>query len=76
MDRNQLSLEEYVKFIKNYKYGKEHLQTEMEGIQIEVGYVPAKGKQTVIAIPKQSVCQVSGNNVDGFIITLWRDRNE
>lgn len=76
MNNNQLSLEEYVKFIKKYKYGKEHLITESDGMEIGVGYVPAKGKQTVITIPEKSVCQVSGNNVDGFIITLWRDRNE
>jgi zinc D-Ala-D-Ala dipeptidase/carboxypeptidase len=76
MNTNHLSLEEYVDFLKKFEYGKQHLQTEVHGKQIEVFYVPAEGTQSTILIPEQSVYQVSGNNVDGFIITLWRNSNE
>ncbi len=76
MNANALSLEEYIDFIKNFKYGKEHLRIETNGKQIEVFYVQSDTAKATISVPEQSVCQVSGNNVDGFIITLWRNRNE
>ncbi len=76
MNAHQLSLEEYVDYIKRFEYGREHLQREIHGKPMEVFYVPANGSKSTISIPEQSVYQVSGNNVDGFIITLWRSGNE
>ncbi|MDF2513427.1 MAG: peptidase [Herbinix sp.] len=76
MNTNNLSLEEYIDFLKDYKYGKKHFQAEIHGKQIEVFYVSADESKTTISVPEQTLCQVSGNNVDGFIITLWRNRNE
>lgn len=35
-------------------------------------YVPADDDKTQIDIPEQCVYQISGNNIDGFIMTIWR----
>jgi D-alanyl-D-alanine dipeptidase/carboxypeptidase len=40
-----------------------------------VYYVPALKSETTIIIPEQSAYQISGNNVDGFIITIRRKVN-
>lgn len=39
--------------------------------QIEIFYIRAE-EETVILLPENSLYKISGNNVDGFILTLWR----
>ena len=38
-------------------------------------YVPEEKEETVIDIPETCVCQISENNIDGFIVTVWRNGN-
>lgn len=74
---NKISLEEYIEGIKNFKYGKKHLSLKNEKKYIEIFYIKAdENESTTISIPKGSIYQISGNNVDGFIVTIWRDRND
>lgn len=70
--RNGLALEEYIEFIK--AYGQENrLVFESAGNPpIEIFYVPAASDKTRISLPKSSIYQISGNNTDGFIVTVWR----
>jgi len=56
IEYNGLSLEEYIQFIKAYPYEGEPLSTD----------------KTVIELSNNDLYQISGNNVDGFIVTVWR----
>lgn len=63
----ELALEEYVELIKNYT-----LEHPLLYKGTEIYYVPANGKSTEIRLPEKSIYQISGNNVDGFVVTIWR----
>lgn len=70
--KNGLALEEYIEFIK--AYGEENrLVFESKGNPpIEIFYAPAAFDKTRISMPKNGIYQISGNNTDGFIVTVWR----
>lgn len=73
ISENEFSLEEYIDYIRDFQYGRKHLQIQKNGKETEVYYVPLDNYEAItISIPEQTVYQVSGNNVDGFIVTLWR----
>lgn len=67
-----LSLEEYIEFIKSYTLDTKTLKIFKGNAIIEIFYAPAEHQQINISLPQHCLCQTSGNNVDGFIITLWR----
>ena len=77
MHNNDLSLEEYVNAVKAYTYDKEHLTITAEGATYEVFYVPANvsGADAVTTLPVPADAAAhpytySGNNTDGFIVTV------
>ncbi|WP_313134131.1 M15 family metallopeptidase [Anaerocolumna sp.] len=72
IEYNGLSLEEYIQFVKAYSYQGEHLTIKHKGTEVKVFFVESKGDQTVIELSNSDLYQVSGNNVDGFIVTVWR----
>jgi len=73
MTTKGLSLEEYIEDIKQYPYDGKHLKTIRGKGSIEIFYAPILHyKQIKLNMPENCLYQVSGNNVDGFIITLWR----
>ena len=75
-DRN-LSLEEYISFIRDFPYGSRTYCAESCGRRIEVSYLEAdKRGNTEIRVDDGRPCCISGNNADGFIITQWRNENE
>ncbi|MFA7147672.1 MAG: D-alanyl-D-alanine carboxypeptidase family protein [Syntrophomonadaceae bacterium] len=75
LEKEDLTLEEYTVFLKQFPYAGPHLQGRFRGRDIEIFYVPATHSgPAAIAIPDQTPYQVSGNNEDGFIITLWRNQ--
>ena len=41
--------------------------------RIEIYYVPAEDGKTLIRRPENCAYQISGNNVDGFIVTIWSE---
>lgn len=63
-------LEEYIDFLKQYPYEGQHFITDLNGQVIEIFYV--NDNCTEIQLPEDSIHQISGNNVDGFIVTIWR----
>lgn len=69
------SLEEYIDFLKGYRYGGGLNFTRANGTKMEIYYVPAEKEETVIDIPETCVYQISGNNIDGVIVTVWRNGN-
>jgi D-alanyl-D-alanine dipeptidase/carboxypeptidase len=74
MKKYDLVLEEYVEFLKAYPYEGNHLITELNQQTVEIFHVNANSSSnfTTIELPEDSIYQLSGNNIDGFIVTLWR----
>ncbi|MCM1134353.1 MAG: M15 family metallopeptidase [Clostridium sp.] len=75
MAERGLSLEEYTEFIKAYREGNRLIYRRDKGAGIEIYYVPAEGEQTRITMPEKEIYQISGNNLDGFVVTIWKKRN-
>lgn len=63
-----LCLEEYVEYLRAYPYPERLLEVRGEVYEAEVGFA---GARDVLGLP-DAPYQVSGNNVDGYIYTLWR----
>lgn len=76
MEENDFSLEEYTEFMKAYREDNRLLYTEAVGDEAELYYVPANGDKIRIDLPEKCVYQISGNNVDGFIVTVWRRNHD
>lgn len=68
---NNLVLEEYIELLHNYTMNGTHLEMSALGRDYEVYYVPVspEGKTTVY-VPNDKEYSVSGNNKDGFIVTI------
>lgn len=69
-----LTLEEYIDYLKQFRYEEKHLQFKSHWYNFEILYLPIlENKDTDIKIPEGIPFQVSGNNEDGVIITLWKE---
>ena len=77
MTKNDLCLEEYIELLREkYTYDGEHLQiTDDNGAHYEVFFTPSKDSEdfTDVPVPSGYRYEISGNNVDGFIITVHKD---
>ncbi len=62
---HDLCLEEYIDLLYQYPYDSEHLKFEGLGQRYEIYYCAG----TDVPIPQQGEYTVSGNNIDGFIVT-------
>ncbi len=68
MSDNGLCLEEYVELLRSYPYPERLLETRGGVYEADVGFAFAKSELELPDAPYQ----ISGNNVDGYIYTLWR----
>ncbi|SFB28720.1 D-alanyl-D-alanine dipeptidase/carboxypeptidase [Acetitomaculum ruminis DSM 5522] len=68
-------LEEYIDFIKEYDNEKKYIFKNSKEETFEIYFLPAKKDKTLLQIPEGLNYELSGNNVDGFIITLWGREN-
>lgn len=76
MAERGLTLEEYIVFLRRFSYGIKSYEYRKDGLDTAVSYLPAvSGTNTQINIDTEVSCSVSGNNVDGFIITEWREKS-
>ncbi|WP_006524450.1 D-alanyl-D-alanine carboxypeptidase family protein [Desulfoscipio gibsoniae] len=74
MREKQLTLEEYTDYLKRFPYNGIHLQFQLAKRSFEICYVPVLSDKLVhVEIPDKTLYQISGNNVDGFVVTLWRN---
>lgn len=67
-----LSLEEYIQFIKSFPYEEKHFTMCQDSKVVEIFYVHTVYDSTTIKLSENDCYQISGNNVDGFIVTIWR----
>lgn len=71
MKENNLCLEEYIAELKNHPKDGEHIKVSGSEKKYEIYYVPADpSANTDIPVPADKPYTVSGNNVDGFIVTV------
>lgn len=69
MQEHNLTLEEYVDFLKENR----SVSTVVDGKKYEVTYYPVSKKRTTVKIPANRKYEISGNNIDGVIITVELD---
>ncbi len=74
MTRYGICLEEYIEILRNtYSFDSVHLEIiDDDGNTSEVYYVPADSSsdKTEIPVPTDFKYTISGNNLDGFIVTI------
>ena len=69
--KDGLCLEEYIDLLRTFEFGKRHLSVnDYEGMNYEIYFVKAAGKTTQVPVPKNGAYVVSGNNADGYIVTV------
>lgn len=72
MAEQDLVLEEYIDFLKEYPYGERCYSYVSKNSEISVAYLKAEeGKDTRLDMEEAIAYTVSGNNVDGYIITTF-----
>lgn len=71
MDANGFCLEEYLDYLRDFPYEGRHLQVHVENKTFELFYKKAEDL-TRLELPGYLPFQVSGDNREGFIFTLWR----
>lgn len=73
MWERDLTLEEYTDYLREFPYQGRHLRARW-GKTLEIFHVSMEGcEQRRLTLPDCTIWQVSGNNVDGCVVTLWRD---
>ena len=67
---NGFTLEEYTDYLKQFDYCGNRLRVRYGGLGFEIGFVPM-APAAEIDLPDRIAYQISGNNVDGVVATLW-----
>lgn len=78
MENHSLALEEYLEFIKGYPHGNWHYRHLIDRhMAVEVSYLKGEEKGSVaLELPEDLPYTISGNNIDGYIVTEWRGNYE
>lgn len=71
MAESHQTLEEYTDYIKQFDSPLHPYCIRIGGRAIYVSYVPASSGKTIVEINETAPYQISGNNVDGFVLTQW-----
>ena len=69
ISENGLILEEYIEKVKNYSFDKKQLTVNADGETYKIYYVESEGETTRVPVMKNCEYEISGNNIDGFIVT-------
>lgn len=70
MKQKDLTLEEYILYLKKFPLEGKHLEYDIKNIRYEIFYIKAEEERVLIPMEEESEFQVSGNNVDGFVVTI------
>lgn len=78
MEKNDLTLEEYMEFVKRFPYDGSRYTLQSGSRKIRVSYLsdrPEYRASVPLRLPDglPCACTVSGNNIDGYIITEWEE---
>ena len=69
-DQGVSSVEQYSTFLKAYSFDKQHFTTTIFSYDYEIYYVPSEGELTDIPVPVDKYYEISGNNADGYFVTI------
>ena len=72
MEREGQSLEEYIAFIRNFRRGERPYLVRRGNQEIAISFVAAEREETALEVDDSTAYTLSGNNVDGWIMTQWR----
>ncbi len=72
MAQNNQCLEEYVEWIKGYSIDTQTYTCNLDGMEYEIYYTPYMGDTTSIRVPVSGSYTISGNNIDGIIISALK----
>lgn len=71
MQQQGLCLEEYIEYLKDFTVDGSHASVSVGTKYYEIYYVAANSTgSTEVPVPKTGVYTVSGNNADGFVVTM------
>ena len=74
MEREGLVLEEYIRLLEDYPEQGPHLRFREQGRSFELYTVPRDQLEGLPdRLPQNTLCQWSGNNGSGAVVTIWRD---
>lgn len=74
MEREGLVLEEYIRLLEDYPESGPHLRFQEQGRSFELYTVPRADLECLPdRLPRNTLCQWSGNNGSGVVVTVWRD---
>jgi D-alanyl-D-alanine dipeptidase/carboxypeptidase len=68
-----VTLEEYLLRLQEFRYGCEPLKYAFDSSDIEIFYLAPGEKEAVFEIEDNLSHTISGDNMGGFIVTIWRD---
>ncbi|MGI5856593.1 MAG: M15 family metallopeptidase [Candidatus Merdivicinus sp.] len=69
----RLALEEYLELLRDYPEDGPHLYFQSGKRVAEIWFQHClAGEAPVLRLPEGIPCQVSGNNMDGLVVTAWR----
>lgn len=71
MEQYGFVLEEYLTYLKE----QSTIHAEVGGMLYTISYYPVQGKQE-LSVPKDGNYTISGNNMDGIIVTTWETKED
>ncbi len=77
MTDSQITLEAYTDHIRKHDYQSNRFAYCGNGLRCEIGFIPLSTDTVIeVPIPEHAAYQLSGNNMDGVIVTLWEIGSE
>jgi D-alanyl-D-alanine dipeptidase/carboxypeptidase len=77
MTDNGLTLEAYTDVIRQHDYQRNRLAFFDNDLRCEIGFIPLVADTVIeIPVPEHTAYQLSGNNMDGVVVTLWEIGSE
>lgn len=71
MTQNAMTFEEYTDYLRTFAFDGKRCQFRDNGLTFELGFI-SPDSLTEVEIPLHMAYQLSGNNADGVVVTLWR----
>ena len=69
---SRITLEAYTDYIRQHDYQRNRFAFCGNGLRCEIGFIPLHADTVVaVPIPEHTAYQLSGNNKDGVVVTLW-----
>jgi D-alanyl-D-alanine dipeptidase/carboxypeptidase len=74
MNHMGITLEEYHVYLKEFPACDMPLRYDLGGLEAEISYLVADEEVVSLETEANTMCEISGNNVDGFVMIVWRGK--